>query len=106
MEQFGFYNCFTEQNSSVLFLIVLQCSIWYDGDGMTNSVDPDQTAPQEQSDQGRHCLLRPFYSNTYNLMLVFKTEFNKFVCYQKTNLRQYTLFYKCLVNWYISGTVL
>ena len=27
-----------------------------DADGMANSVDPDQTAP-EQSDQGLHCLL-------------------------------------------------
>ena len=28
-----------------------------DADGMTNSVDPDQTAPKEQSDLGLHCLL-------------------------------------------------
>ena len=27
-----------------------------DADGMANSVDPDQTAPQEQSDLGLHCL--------------------------------------------------
>ena len=25
---------------------------------MTNSADPNQTAPQEQFDQGLHCLLR------------------------------------------------
>ena len=25
-----------------------------------NSIDPDQTAPKEQSDQGLHCLLRVF----------------------------------------------
>ena len=25
---------------------------------MANSVDPDQTAPKEQSDLGLHCLLR------------------------------------------------
>ena len=31
-----------------------------DADGMTNSVDPDQTAPrEEQSDQCLHCLPRP-----------------------------------------------
>ena len=30
-----------------------------DTDGMTNSVDPDQTAPKEQSDLGLHFLFRP-----------------------------------------------
>ena len=30
-----------------------------DADGMANSVDPDQTAPQ--SDQGLHCLPRPIF---------------------------------------------
>ena len=35
-----------------------------DIDGMANSVDPDQTAPEEQSDQGLHCLLRPICPNT------------------------------------------
>ena len=29
-----------------------------DVEGMANSVDPDQTAPQEQSDLGLHCLPR------------------------------------------------
>ena len=28
--------------------------------GMANSVDPDQTAPLEQSDLGLHCLHMPF----------------------------------------------
>ena len=28
-----------------------------DGQIWTYSVDPDQTAPEEQSDQGLHCLL-------------------------------------------------
>ena len=28
-------------------------------DGMANKVDPDQTAPLEQSDLGLHCLPRP-----------------------------------------------
>ena len=29
-----------------------------DAERMANSVDPDQTAPQEQSDQNLYCLLR------------------------------------------------
>ena len=29
-----------------------------------NSVDPDQTASEEQSDQDLHCLLRPICPNT------------------------------------------
>ena len=28
--------------------------------GMAKSVDPDQTAPKEQSDLGLHCLHMPF----------------------------------------------
>ena len=35
-----------------------------DGDGMVNTVDPDQTALEEQSDQGLQCLHRPVCSNT------------------------------------------
>ena len=31
---------------------------------MTNIVDPDQTAPYEQSDLGLHCLLRSNCPNT------------------------------------------
>ena len=30
---------------------------------MSNSVDPDQTALQEQSDLGLHCLFRQFCPN-------------------------------------------
>ena len=30
---------------------------------MANSVDPDQTAPEEQSDLGLHGLLMHFFSN-------------------------------------------
>ena len=30
-----------------------------DADEMANSVDPDKTAPKEQSYLGLHCLLRP-----------------------------------------------
>ena len=30
---------------------------------MTNCVDPDQTAPEEQSDLGLHCLPRPSCPN-------------------------------------------
>ena len=38
-----------------------------DVDRMANSVDGDQTAPKEQSDQNLHCLLRHmnFYSNGF-----------------------------------------
>ena len=35
-----------------------------DADGMANSVDPDQTALEEQSDLGLHFLLRPISPNT------------------------------------------
>ena len=35
-----------------------------DPDGMANSVDPDQTAPKEQSDLVLHFLLRPICPNT------------------------------------------
>ena len=35
-----------------------------DADGTADSVDPDQTAPKEQSDLGLHCLLRPVCPNT------------------------------------------
>ena len=31
---------------------------------MTNSEDPDQTAPQEQSDQGLHCFVTVICPNT------------------------------------------
>ena len=31
---------------------------------MANSIDPDPTAPLEQSDLGLHCLLLPILSNT------------------------------------------
>ena len=31
---------------------------------MTNSNDPDQTFPQEQSDQGLHCCVSPIGPNT------------------------------------------
>ena len=32
--------------------------------GITNSVDPDQTALKDQSDLGLHCLFRPICPNT------------------------------------------
>ena len=35
-----------------------------EADGMANSVDPDQTLLQKQSDLGLHCLLRPICPNT------------------------------------------
>ena len=34
-----------------------------DEDGLANSVDPNQTAPQEQSDLGRNCFLTPLCPN-------------------------------------------
>ena len=34
-----------------------------DVDRMANSVDPDQTAPLEQSDQNLHCLFRHICPN-------------------------------------------
>ena len=37
-----------------------------DADRMTNSVDPDQTAPLEQSDLGIHCLPRPVCPKTWH----------------------------------------
>ena len=37
-----------------------------DVDRMANSIDPDQTAPQEQSDQNLHCLFRNICPNIYN----------------------------------------
>ena len=33
-------------------------------DRMANSVDPDQTCPQDQSDLGLHFMLRPIRLNT------------------------------------------
>ena len=37
-----------------------------DADRMANSVDPDQTGPLEQSDQGLHCLPRTNCPKTYD----------------------------------------
>ena len=37
-----------------------------DVERMANSVDPDQTAPLEQSDQNLHCLLRHTCPNIEN----------------------------------------
>ena len=44
-----------------------------DADGMTNSVDPDQTAPLEQSDLGLHCLSRHICPKTdhYGKSVIF-----------------------------------
>ena len=41
-----------------------------------NSVGPDQTAPQEQSDQGLHCL--PFRRHRLNSLLCGRATFFKF----------------------------
>ena len=35
-----------------------------DAEGIANSVDSDKTDPQEQSDLGMHCLLRPICPKT------------------------------------------
>ena len=35
-----------------------------DANGIANSEDPNQTAPQEQSDLGLHCLPRPVCPKT------------------------------------------
>ena len=42
-----------------------------DADGMGNSVDPDQTAPQERFDLGLHCLIRPICFNNLPQCLEF-----------------------------------
>ena len=39
-----------------------------DADGMANSVDPDRTAPEEQSDQGLHWLPRPISPITHRTL--------------------------------------
>ena len=39
-----------------------------DAEGMANSVDPDQTAPEEQSDLGLHCLPRHICPKTLRYM--------------------------------------
>ena len=51
--------------------------------GCANSADPDQTAPQEQSDQGLHCLpfrLHRLDSLLYGRATQFKlySDYNKF----------------------------
>ena len=47
-----------------------------DADGMANSVNPDQTAPLEQSDLGLHCLYRlifPIHKYTKGLQHFIST---------------------------------
>ena len=46
---------------------------------MANSVDPDQTGLQEQSDLGLHGLHIPLYQT----LLVYKILFRTFTVYQK-----------------------
>ena len=47
-----------------MFKILIQLSDDVSQDSLLNtiSVDPDHTAPKEQSDQGLHCLLMSFLS--------------------------------------------
>ena len=40
---------------------------YWTGCAKANSVDPDQTAPQEQSDQGLHCL--PFLKQFFECIM-------------------------------------
>ena len=42
-----------------------------DVDRLANSVDPDQTAPYEQSDQNLHCLFRLLYVPIFRIFTVF-----------------------------------
>ena len=41
-----------------------------DAEEIANSVDPDQTAPLEQSDLGLHCLPRPICLKTFITVIV------------------------------------
>ena len=53
-----------------------------DADRITNRVDTDQTAPEEQSDLGLHCLLRPIcpnISNYYGNTRVLQGAVNNFI---------------------------
>ena len=47
-----------------------------DADGMTNRVDPDQTAPEEQSDQGLHRLFKSVCPNTLTFYGSCFTDFS------------------------------
>ena len=53
-----------KDDGTVKFYNAIMCQ--KDADGMANSVVPDQTAPQEQSDLGLHCLPRPICPNIQN----------------------------------------
>ena len=44
---------------------------------MANSVDPDQTAPKEQVDQGLYCLLNPLCPNTSHVIDISVSLFNQ-----------------------------
>ena len=58
----NYHNCPT--NGTVGFCSAV---LWSkDEDRISNRVDPDQTAPEEQSDLGLHCLLRPICPNVLN----------------------------------------
>ena len=45
-----------------MLLFVLCLSYTFGQNVLINSVDTDQTAPKEQSDQGLHCLVSTFIS--------------------------------------------
>ena len=42
-----------------------------DANELANSVEPDQTASEEQSDLGQHCLLRDLYVPIFRFFTVF-----------------------------------
>ena len=50
-----------------------------DADGIANNVDPDQTAPKEQSDLGLHCLLSSIFPNTRKNTYVNVIEQTRFL---------------------------
>ena len=57
-------NIQTPEKVSVTTLKFEQDGFTIDGEGVANSVDPDRTAPLEQSDPGLHCLPRPICLKT------------------------------------------
>ena len=61
---------------------------------MANSVDAEQTDPEEQSDQGLQCLLRYFNSNikgNYSKQVSHRTAaYQKPNCFQEYRIFSYT----------------
>ena len=55
-----------------MFGFSLQYDVLNEVNRMTNTEDPDQTAPKEQSDQSLHCCVSPICPNTY-IFTVYNT---------------------------------